>query len=374
MPLNFIGLFSGAGGLDLGFENAGFHHTLSMDIDPWSVHTLSDNRPSWVVKECDIKEVSPSDLPTSDVFLAGFPCQGFSLGGNRKENDDRNFLFKEVVRLAKAKKPRYIVIENVLNLRTMNEPVSSKPFVEIIADSFQSIGYHVEHHIFKVSGYGVPQTRRRFIFIASYDPFPVSFQWPMAEKDTVASNFLGDIVRNNIVSLPNHSPKWGFDSQVHVETKAPFDPNETPVPCRLSRTGSDGHPIRSLDAPFPAVDTATIWGWAQGNVKAERKQKDRNNSKFVRNPNSNITLWRISASRLRSFTDREYARLQTFPDTWVFHGGNKRHIHKQIGNAVPVEFAFRIAKFLSSLYDSQTKGEKMCRDSCKKDVQMEFSF
>jgi DNA (cytosine-5)-methyltransferase 1 len=183
--------------------------------------------------------------------------------------------------------------------------------------------------------------------------------WPLREETTTAVDFLGDIAANPNKELPNHSIEWGFRSRVHTATGEPFDPSEVPIPCRFSRTGSDGHPLRNLDAPFPAIDTATIWGWAQGNVSAERKPKDRVNGSFIRNPHSNIKLWRITASRLRSFTDREYARLQTFPDEWIFHGGNKRHIHKQIGNAVPVEFARRIGQLVQELYRSQTKGKPM---------------
>jgi DNA (cytosine-5)-methyltransferase 1 len=116
-----------------------------------------------------------------------------------------------------------------------------------------------------------------------------------------------------------------------------------PVPVRFSRKASDGNPVRSLDAPFPAVDTATVWGWALGNVRAQRFEKDRVAGKFIRNPEADVTLWRISASRLRTFTHREYARLQTFHDDWAFYGRNKRDVHLQIGNAVPVEFARRVA-------------------------------
>jgi len=197
---------------------------------------------------------------------------------------------------------------------------------------------------------------------------------PEPEMDTPAATYLDDIAANPSIVLPNHEPAWGFSSRVHVATGKPFDPSEQPVPCRFSRTGSDGHPIRSLSAPFPAVDTATVWGWAQGNVLAARMKKDRINGKYIRNPTSEITLWRISASRLRSFTDREYARLQTFPDSWVFHGGNKRHIHKQIGNAVPVQFACRIARFLAALHDAQCHGKQMKSFAQTSGAQLEFDL
>lgn len=374
MGLSFTSLFSGAGGLDLGFEMAGFEHEFSTDIDPWSIKTLCNNRPDWHVEEADIRELSEKDLPDSDVMLAGFPCQGFSLGGNRIESDERNFLFQEVVRMAKSKKPRFIVIENVLNLRTMKDPDTGLSFVEVISENFKNLGYYVKHNIFRVSGFGVPQTRRRFVFIASFNKFPDAFHWPVPEPDTPAKLYLGDIASNPSIELPNHSPQWGFKSRVHEATGEAFDPNEMPVPCRFSRTGSDGHPIRSLEAPFPAIDTATIWGWAQGNLVAERKEKDRVNGLFVRNRNIDLKLWRISASRLRSFTDREYARLQTFPDFWFFHGGNKRHIHKQIGNAVPVQFAYRIACFLQEIHKAQDAGKAMKLSGSKVALQLELGL
>lgn len=374
MAISFTGLFSGAGGLDLGFEMAGFQHHYSSDIDPWSVLTLKENRPEWHASEADVREISPVDLPDSDVLLAGFPCQGFSLGGNRREGDERNFLFKEVVRLAKAKKPKFVLIENVLNLRTMREPESGKPFVDVITAHFEALGYQVKHNIFRVSGFGVPQTRRRFIFIASMDRFPKAFHWLSPEGETCASSFLSDLAEDSLINLPNHCPEWGFRSRVHDETGEPFDVTEAPVPCRFSRTGSDGHPIRSLNVPFPAIDTATIWGWAQGNVTAERMSKDRVNGMFIRNKDTDLKLWRIRASRLRSFTDREYARLQTFPDSWVFHGDNKRHIHKQIGNAVPVQFALRVANFLTAVNDAQQSGKIMKSSGKGRNTQIELAI
>jgi DNA (cytosine-5)-methyltransferase 1 len=375
--LSFTGLFSGAGGLDLGFEAAGFKHAFSTDIDPWSIRTLCDNRPAWHSSQADVRELAAADLPDSDILLAGFPCQGFSLGGNRRGGDERNYLFKEVVRLAAEKKPRLVIIENVLNLRTMREPLTGKYFVELITEHFKNLGYHVRHNIFRVSGYGVPQTRRRFIFIASRDCFPPAFVWPQPDADTPASKYLADIAASPALNLPNHNPEWGFKSRVHEETGEPFDPAEPLVPCRFSRTGSDGNPLRTLNEPFPAIDTATIWGWAQGNIHAERQKKDRENGTFVRNPNTDLKLWRIRASRLRSFTDREYARLQTFPDDYVFSGNNKRHIHQQIGNAVPVQFATRIARFVSSLVESQNTGNPMPSQSTNgtyAQSELDFSF
>ena len=162
----FLGLFSGAGGLDLGFDKAGFIHTQSSDILDYAVKTMQQNRPEWDVLCQDVREYTPDFRQGLDVLLAGFPCQGFSLGGNRNENDERNQLYKEVVRIADIMKPRVVVMENVLNLRTMMHPVTRKPFAVQIAEEMEAIGYTTKFQFFRVSQYGVPQTRRRFIFIA----------------------------------------------------------------------------------------------------------------------------------------------------------------------------------------------------------------
>ncbi len=340
----YLGLFAGAGGLDLGFELAGFQHTESNEILDYAVKTLRMNRPDWNVVHKDVREYTPSFKNGLDVLLAGFPCQGFSLGGNRDETDERNTLYREVVRIAKYMQPRVIVMENVLNLRTMTHPETGKPFAQQISDELSAIGYTTIFDFFRVSQHGVPQTRRRFIFIAYKDNTLCHFKFPNPQrKETGIKEFLYDLGQDLSITLPNHDPEWGFKSYAHTETGEPFDESEIAIPVRFSRTASEGNPVRDFESPFPAVDTATVWGWAKGNVVAERIMKNRDGAMFVRNPESEAKLWRIKASKLRPFTAREYARLQTFPDDWVFYGKNKRELQLQIGNAVPVIFAEKIA-------------------------------
>lgn len=340
----YLSLFSGAGGLDLGFEKAGFIHTQSSDILDCAVKTMKKNRPNWDVLNCDVREYIPDFRKDLDVLLAGFPCQGFSLGGKREPTDKRNTLYKEVVRIADIMRPRVVVMENVLNLRTMIHPETQKPFAVQIAEEMRSIGYTTRFQTFKVSQFGVPQTRRRFIFIAYRDDTLSHYQYPSpSSKETGIKDFIFELGQDLSIVLPNHAPAWGFKSYAHKETGEPYDSSEVAVPVRFSRTASEGNPIRTFDAPFPAIDTATVWGWALGNVKADRVVKEREGALYVRNPASTAKLWRISASKLRAFTHREYARLQTFPDDWVFCGNNQRDIQLQIGNAVPVVFAKKIA-------------------------------
>lgn len=339
-----LSLFTGAGGLDIGFESAGFRHSEAVEIDPWCIDTLQKNRPDWNPVLMDVKKYRPTVIDQPDVLLAGVPCQGFSLGGNRDECDERNSLYEHVVRLATLTRPRVVLIENVLNLRTMKSPRTGRPFADEICAGLEQVGYEVHYDIFKMCYFGVPQTRRRFVFVGFLGGAPAGYHLPQPDGLTTIRDFVYDLAQGTVTDLPNHDPQWGFRSAVHIETGEKVRKGEEVVPVRFSRTASDGHPIRSFDAPFPAVDTATIWGWAQGNVHAQRFHKDRSTEKFIRNPNATLTLWRVSAARMRSFTHREYARLQTFPDDWVFVGGNQRDVHLQVGNAVPVEFARRLGR------------------------------
>lgn len=364
----FLGLFSGAGGLDLGFDKAGFVHTQSSDILPCAVETMKRNRPGWDVLNCDVRDYSPDFRRDLDVLLAGFPCQGFSLGGNRNESDERNQLYKQVVRIANIMQPRVVVMENVLNLRTMLHPVTRKPFATQIAEEMAEIGYTTKFQFFRVSQYGVPQTRRRFIFVAYKGDSLSNYTFPHPHKDIGIRDFIYDLGQDLSIKLPNHNPQWGFDSYVHKETHEDFDPKEVAIPVRFSRTASEGTPIRTFETPFPAVDTATVWGWAQGHVEATRIDKERSDALYVRNPESTARLWRVTASRLRSFTAREYARLQTFPDDWVFYGKNKREVQLQIGNAVPVVFAKRVAESVREALEIKDGKKKRKSES----VQMEL--
>ncbi|MCY4257483.1 MAG: DNA (cytosine-5-)-methyltransferase [bacterium] len=296
---------------------------------------------------CAWRIARPEGLPdTPDVLIAGPPCQGFSLGGNRHAADDRNGLFREVCRVAQQVHPRVVIIENVLNLRTMLHPDTGRPFIMEIAVALTEAGYgDIAWDVFKMDRYGVPQTRRRFVFVAFRNGVPDRWHLPTPSGYESIRPWLWDLAHDDTISLPNHDPSWGFKSQVHVDRGVNPGQNEPMSVVRFSRTASDGNPIRDWDRSFPAVDTATVWGFAHGHASARREPRDRSGkAKFVRNPDTDVTLWRVYGDRLRSLTHREYARLQTFPDSWEFVGGNKRDVHIQIGNAVPVQFAKRLGQ------------------------------
>ncbi|HRH39858.1 MAG TPA: DNA (cytosine-5-)-methyltransferase, partial [Flavobacteriales bacterium] len=203
-PYTSLGLFAGAGGLDLGFESEGFIHTEANEILAYATATLKHNRPDWHVVHDDVRGYTPSFKTGLDVLLAGFPCQGFSLGGNRDPHDERNTLYREVLRIAKRMKPRVIVMENVLNLRTMVHPETGRPFAQQIIDELRAVGYSTQCAFFRVSGHGVPQTRRRFVFVAFRGKYNPYFAFPVAEGVTTSGPFLSDLVSGVSNGLGNH--------------------------------------------------------------------------------------------------------------------------------------------------------------------------
>jgi DNA (cytosine-5)-methyltransferase 1 len=167
------GLFSGCGGLDLGFINAGFDVVWANDFFKEAVETYKKNIGNHIVLG-DITKIPSSDIPDNfDILLGGFPCQGFSIANiKRSMEDERNFLYKEMLRLIKDKKPKYFVAENVKGLLSMQKG----KVIEMIINDFQDLGYDVDYKLLKASEYGVPQNRERVFIIGNRlglrNPFP----------------------------------------------------------------------------------------------------------------------------------------------------------------------------------------------------------
>ena len=155
-------LFSGCGGLDLGFIQAGCKVLWANDFFPEAVETYRHNISDHIVLG-DIKSIPSSTIPDDiDIVLGGFPCQGFSIANiKRSMKDERNFLYKEFLRVIKDKQPKYFVGENVKGLLSMHKG----KVIEMIADDFRKIGYEVDYKLLKASDFGVPQQRERVIII-----------------------------------------------------------------------------------------------------------------------------------------------------------------------------------------------------------------
>lgn len=169
--MKVLSLFSGAGGLDIGFERAGFEIVGAVENAQHAVATLLTNRPHWPVLAQDVRRYEPSEA-LADVLIAGPPCQGYSTGGLRIPSAAQNVLYLEVLRIASVVQPRVLLIENVPGIRSMRAPGRKHTFEQKICRALRGLGYRVRTVLLDLSLYGVPQKRRRVFFLASTLPIP----------------------------------------------------------------------------------------------------------------------------------------------------------------------------------------------------------
>ena len=307
--LSYADLFSGAGGISVGASQAGFRKILSVDIDPDASNTIKRNFPASQHLEMPIEKVSSELLNKTldgnriNVVFGGPPCQGFSVAGLRKPKDPRNQLFLEYIRLVEYIKPDFVVMENVPGILSID---GGKVKDEIIRQ-FSEIGYPgMSIRILEAAAFGVPQIRTRAIFIANrhklLNPYPQEFL-TRANYQSIESAIddLKCVPRNG---APNH--EWTRHSQEFEALIAQVPPGGS-----LYKTFRDAFKRQYKDVPSMAIK-------------------------------ENHGGCHIHYELNRVISAKEMARLQTFPDDFVFSGRFKR-VYWQIGNAVPCLMAYHIA-------------------------------
>ena len=306
--MRIISLFCGAGGMDLGFIKAGHEIVWSNDNDQDSCKTYERNlghKPLCI----DIEKIPSSDIPDGDVVIGGFPCQGFSIANPyRKTEDSRNRLYLEMLRIIKDKKPKYFVGENVTGLCSIGgyETKEDKKnhigrVLKMIIKDFENAGYNVEVKILNSADFGVPQIRKRVLILGTKNGMPYKLKHPDSTHQKENWKTVGETLKGlpleYSAEIPNHQ---GTAHKVKInghlgnrETK-----ENKPSPTIVGRGGGTGGPVI---IPHP--------------------------------------------SGQRRMTVRETARLQNFPDDFVFEGAVSSQ-YRQIGNAVPWLLAYHIAKMI----------------------------
>ena len=321
--LKYIDLFSGAGGFSLGFDNQGFKNVFSIDIEPNFCKTYKHNFSNHQLIEKDICELSDAeieylkDAEKVDVVIGGPPCQGFSIAGNigRKFVDDpRNRLFKEFVRVVKVIKPKFFVMENVARLYNHNKGETRK---EIIND-FEKIGYKVDCKILNSADYGVPQVRKRVIFIGSKENKKIEFPAKEFDKYISVKEALSSYPRlesGEESSIPNHIAMSHSEQMLNKMSYVTDGGDRNEIPVKIRPTSGDVRKYIKYASDKPSVcvtgDMRKIFHYEQN----------------------------------RALTVRELAKLQSFPDDFVFKG-NRISQQQQVGNSVPPKMAEAIAKII----------------------------
>jgi DNA (cytosine-5)-methyltransferase 1 len=303
-----ISLFAGAGGMDLGFAQAGFDIVWANDIWPDAVKTYRYNLGDHIF--CgDIATVKPADLPDADIMIGGFPCQGFSLANRKRHSGDtRNTLYLEFLRILNGKKPKFFLAENVKGILSLG---GGEIFRMIVAD-FESAGYVVQHGVLNAADYGVPQRRERVFFFGKRLDVQVDFQFPPPVTHAP----------RGLAELTGQKP-WVSIGEALCSVPDPDGPhslhNHEYTRYKLRFNGQQGHRVIRPDMPAPTIT-------ARGD--------DRGGVVIHHHPNNK-----------RRLSARETAVVQSFPLDYIFYGP-KTSAYRQIANAVPPLLAKAIAMWL----------------------------
>jgi DNA (cytosine-5)-methyltransferase 1 len=331
---NVADLFCGIGGFSKGFEKAGFNILFGLDNWDIALKTFKQNHINAEPLNRDIKEVADSFYKNYngriDVIIAGPPCQGFSMSGKRDINDKRNTLFEEVIRVVKIIRPKIVLIENVVGLLSMKNP-DGRLVKEIIKEKLERIGYQTEYKVLNASDYGVPQSRKRVVFIGSKVgkiDFPEERKIKVTvgdalgnipdnpeEKYTKAKTVFQKLMADGEKVIRNHEP-MNHNKEVLSRIKhVPKGGNWQNIPKEIYNVGGEhSNNYRRLDPSKPSIT-----------LKHATKS-------MIIHPEFN-----------RVVTAREVARLQSFSDSFVLEGTASEQ-HQQLANAVPPLLAFEIAK------------------------------
>lgn len=316
--MKIASFFSGAGGLDLGFSNAGFNLAFANDNWAGCWETFEKNHNHSICKK-SIVQLKPEEIPEVVGFVGGPPCQSWSLAGAMKGiNDSRGKLFYDYVELIKAKQPLFFLAENVAGI------LSDKHISEFkkIIHAFEKIGYIVSYKLLNVKDYGIPQDRKRVIIVGYHKKLAKKFEFP---EPTNSKLFLKDA----ILDLPN--PKSAKEKNKTNGVGTTIFNNE--------------YMIGGFSTMYMSRNRVRDWNEHSFTIQAggrhapihpqapKMKYLEENKREFVKG----------KESLYRRLSVRECARIQTFPDNFVFHYTDIADGYKMIGNAVPVKFAEIIA-------------------------------
>lgn len=334
----FIDLFSGCGGLSLGFKMAGFKEVLAIDnwqdaLDTYNKNYTRANTLCADLSSIDIEKVAKEfNISTVDLVIGGPPCQGFSIAGKRIVEDIRNKLYKSFVSFVEYYSPKAFVMENVPNILSIGNGVVRD---SILAD-FSKLGYNVVYKILTASDYGVPQNRRRAIFVGLKEG-TFEFPEPYTEQKVTAEQALSDLPENTLpegTDYPTKSKsefqKWARQNSSGVFNHKVTEHNEQTK--HIISLVPDGGNYKDL--PLSLQNTRKVHiAWTRLN-----SQKPSFTIDCGHNHHFHYKFNRVP-------TVRESARIQSFPDSFIFTGNHGSQL-RQVGNAVPPLLAKAISEQL----------------------------
>lgn len=337
-----IELFAGAGGLAIGLEKAGFHSVLLNEWDKFACATLRKNRPEWNVVEGDVCDINFSEYKGEiDLLSGGFPCQAFSYAGKGEGfNDIRGTMFFQFARAIQEIQPKVILGENVKGLLSHDKGRT----IATIKKTITELGYTlVEPKILNAMNYKVPQKRERIIIVGIRNDLAkgIKFSWPnpyhriMTMTDALKK---GELYDNDVPqSIGQEYP----ERKKNVLNLVPQGGCWRDLPDEVARD----YMKKSYFLGGGRTGMARRLGWNEPSLT------------LTCSPSQNQTE-RCHPDETRPLTVREYARIQTFPDDWIFEGSMSSQ-YKQIGNAVPVNLAHSVAQSIVDILNQIRENTKV---------------
>lgn len=321
--MNLISLFSGAGGLDLGFEKAGFNISMANEYDKGIWATYEANHSAPLIKD-DIRNIKDTDFPNEiDGIIGGPPCQSWSEAGSlRGINDSRGQLFFDYIRILKNKQPKFFLAENVSGMLASRHSEAVKNIIQ----QFEDCGYNLTLTLVNAADYGVPQDRKRVFYIGFRKDLKIDFKFPNpttpnAKDKLTMKDAIGDLVDTPVPALPKNKTNGDLEIPNHE------------------------YYIGAYSTIFMSRNRVRGWNEQAFTVQASGRQCQLHpqapKMKFVE---KNKRIFVPGYEDLyRRLTVRECARIQGFPDDFKFIYTDVDYGYKMIGNAVPINLAYIIA-------------------------------
>ena len=342
--LNCIDLFCGCGGLSLGFEKAGINVLVGIDAWQDAITTFNYNHKNSKGICADLSTLEPREIEKElngksvDLIIGGPPCQGFSVAGKRIVDDVRNKLYKNFVRFVEYYKPKAFMMENVPNILSIGGGIVRDSIVK----DFSDLGYKVVYKVLTASNYGTPQNRRRAVFVGFKDGKEFIFPQQTVEQLVTSYEALSDLPENSLEDGSDYPMTTNCDYQKLMR-------------CNSSKIYN--HQITEHSDKTKKIIALVPDGGNYKHLPPELQQTRKVHIAWTR-LNSQKPSFTIDTGHRHHFhykwnripTVRESARIQSFPDDFIFLG-TKTSQYKQVGNAVPPLMAEAIAKKLKETLD-----------------------
>lgn len=326
--MKIVSLFTGAGGLDLGFEKAGFTTIWANEFDSKIWGTFEHNFPNVKLDHRSITDVSVDEIPDSDGIIGGPPCQSWSeAGAGRGIDDKRGQLFYDYIRILKTKQPKFFLVENVSGIISSRHRKSFEGFLK----AFEECGYTLNWKLVNANDYGVPEDRERVIIVGYRNDLKMKYEFPepLKHKPTLREA-IGDLPEaipaleknktNGKLKITNHEYMIGGFSSMYMSRNR----------------------VRSWDEPSFTIQA----GGRQAPIHPKAP-------KMVKVGTDKMEFVKGKEKDYRRLSVRECARIQTFPDSYEFLYTDLANGYKMIGNAVPVNLAYELAKKIKEELDAK---------------------